>query len=216
MVKSHLEKRITLVKSLELKGITDKAVLQAMIRVPRHAFMDINASEDPYEDIAQPIGSGQTISQPFIVALMSQYLELTKDKVVLEIGTGSGYQTAILCELAKHVYTIERIPALSKKAVNILKKQGYDNFTPLISDGSLGDKTHAPYDAIIVTASPPDIPEELVQQLKTTGKMVIPVGNRMYQNLLCITKSEDGYETETITSVSFVPMIGEKAWQFTS
>jgi protein-L-isoaspartate(D-aspartate) O-methyltransferase len=169
--------------------------------------------DQAYGDFPLPIGEGQTISQPYIVAEMTQALELTKDDRVLEIGTGSGYQTAILAELAFRVYTIERVRELFIKARKLLDQQGYHNVVAKCSDGTLGWPDESPFEAIIVTAGAPGVPEELVQQLTTGGRLVIPVGNRFSQTLLKIRRDEDGAHKTDLGGCRFVKLIGEHGWK---
>ncbi len=189
------------------RGIKDNRVLAAMLEVERHMFIPQEMREYAYLDNALPIEKNQTISQPYIVALMSELACIKPDDRVLEIGTGSGYQAAILSKLAKKVYSIEIIKELADKAKERLKKLGYENIEIKCADGYLGWPQEAPFDAIIVTAAAPDIPEELVKQLKTGGRMVIPLGD-IFQELYVITKNEDGtIKKEHIIPVRFVPMI---------
>ncbi|MEW5820202.1 MAG: protein-L-isoaspartate(D-aspartate) O-methyltransferase [Cyanobacteriota bacterium] len=202
-----------LINSLKRKGILDNRVLDAMMKVARHEFIERRFLIDPYEDAPQSIGDGQTISQPYIVALMTEYLELTGDETVLELGTGCGYQTAILCELAKQVYSIERIENLYKKSKKNLEKLGYKNYKLKLDDGTLGWEEYAPFDAIIVTATAPDIPEPLKKQLSIGGRMVIPVGKGSPQELVCVVRNTNDYQTSFICGVYFVPLIGKHAWQ---
>lgn len=209
---NYKNKRQQLIDSLRRKGIRSEKVLEAMLKVPRHEFIQKKILVDPYEDAPQSIGSGQTISQPYIVALMTEYLDLTKDKKVLEIGTGCGYQTAILCELAKEVYSIERIENLYLTANKNLDRLGYKNFQLSLSDGTLGWEEFAPYDAIIVTATAPTIPEPLQKQLEIGGRMVIPVGPSSPQELICVIRTEEKFVVKDICGVYFVPLIGKHAW----
>ena len=208
----NTRRRYELVEGLKRKGIRNKRVLEAMLKVPRHEFVESSIWVDPYEDAPQSIGSGQTISQPYIVALMTEYLALTGTEKVLEIGTGCGYQTAVLCELAKEVYSIERIELLYKKSKQNLDKLGYKNFTLKLGDGTLGWQEFAPYDAIIVTATAPEIPAPLKEQLAVSGRLVIPVGKSSPQELVCVIKDGDSYFTKHICGVYFVPLIGKHAW----
>ena len=191
--------------------VTDRRVLDAMLAVPRHAFMPANVRAHAYEDSALPIGHGQTISQPYIVALMTQHLNVTPESKVLEIGTGSGYQAAVLAHLTPHVYSIEIVEPLAKRAAAALKEQGYNTVQTKAGDGYKGWPEHAPFDSIIVTCAPEDVPKPLWDQLKPGGRIVIPVGPaRRVQQLVVITRSEDGQRrTQTITDVMFVPMTGE-------
>ncbi len=189
------------------KKLNDR-VIQALANVPRHYFVENSQQRLAYIDSPLPIHCGQTISQPFIVALMTDLLELSEDAVVLEIGTGSGYQAAILSTLSKAVYSIEIIDELAKSAQNKLTRYGYENVTVFVSDGYYGLPDHAPYDGIIVTAVTEEIPQPLLDQLKPGGRMVIPVGSRSgRQNLLQITKSDAGeIEQRNILPVAFVPL----------
>jgi len=189
------------------RGIKDKNVLHAMRKVKRHLFVPFSKRKYSYVDSPLPIDENQTISQPYIVALMTEYLMPKKEHKLLEIGTGSGYQAAVLAELVKSVYTIEIIEKLGKQSKVLLTELGYTNIHFKIGDGYKGWKEHAPYDGIIVTAAPDHIPESLLHQLKDGGRMVIPVGKR-YQNLLLITKHGEKIFKEEILPVRFVPMTG--------
>lgn len=191
------------------RGIKDKRVIQAMRKVPRHVFIPETNRSRAYDDRPVPIGQGQTISQPYIVACMTELLHLSPDDTVLEIGTGSGYQAAILAEIAKEVYTIEIIPELGKRAENALQELHYENIKVKIGDGYHGWPEYAPFDAIIVTAAPAYVPEPLIDQLKMDGRLVLPVGVYPYQELKQIVKTPEGIEEHDITSVLFVPMTGE-------
>lgn len=191
------------------RGIKDKRVIQAMRKVPRHVFIPETNRSRAYDDSPVPIGQGQTISQPYIVACMTELLHLSPDDTVLEIGTGSGYQAAILAEIAKEVYTIEIIPELGKRAENALQELHYENIKVKIGDGYHGWPEYAPFDAIIVTAAPAYVPEPLIDQLKMDGRLVVPVGVYPYQELKQIVKTPEGIEEHDITSVLFVPMTGE-------
>lgn len=203
------KKRAALVEHLRRQGIKDEAVLKAMLKVPRHLFVPESHRHLSYEDMALPIGEGQTISQPFVVAFMTQALELKPTDKVLEIGTGSGYQAAILAELAKEVYTIEIIPTLAKRAEETLQKLGYKNIKVKVGDGYFGWKEHAPFDAIIVTCAPEDVPQPLIEQLKDGGRMVIPVGKRYVQQLYVLRKEGGKLAKKAVLDVLFVPMLGE-------
>jgi protein-L-isoaspartate(D-aspartate) O-methyltransferase len=198
---------------IEARGIHDYRVLEAMRGVPRHLFVGEALQDQAYGDFPLPIGEGQTISQPYIVAEMTQALELTKDDRVLEIGTGSGYQTAILAELAFRVYTIERVRELFIKARKLLDQLGYHNVIAKCSDGTLGWPDESPFDAIIVTAGAPEVPNKLVQQLTISGRMVIPVGDRFSQTLLRIRREEDGIQDTSLGGCRFVKLIGEHGWR---
>jgi len=204
------QKRLQMVE-YQLKGrdITDQKVLEVMLKVERHKFVPKDIQHLAYIDEPLPIGFGQTISQPYIVALMTQLLELKGDEKVLEIGTGSGYQAAILAEIAKEVYTIEIIPELAQRAEKLLKELGYKNIFVKIGDGYLGWPEHAPFDKIILTCAPEEIPQTLVEQLKDGGKMVLPVG-RGVQDLIVVEKQKDKIITKSVIPVRFVPMIRSK------
>ena len=209
--KTEREKMVT--RQLMERDITDKRVLKAFRAVPRHLFVPEEYRSMAYHDSPLPIGKGQTISQPYIVALMTQLLELKGDEKVLEVGTGSGYQAAILAHLAKEIHTIERHPALSKSAVKILKELGLNNVTFHVGDGTLGLPEFAPFDAIIITAAAPDTPQALLDQLSEGGKLVIPVGSRGGQYLKRYIRKGSQFHEELITPVAFVPLIGKYGWQ---
>ncbi|HIE16995.1 MAG TPA: protein-L-isoaspartate(D-aspartate) O-methyltransferase [Dehalococcoidia bacterium] len=204
--------RARLLDSLS-QEISDKRVLSAMAHVPRELFVPPECYRAAYEDMPLSIGFGQTISQPFIVALMTQALELKGDEKVLEVGTGSGYQAAILAELARWVVSVERIPELAKSAKEVLKKLGYTNIEIHEADRVLGWPSGAPYDGIIVTAGAPRVPQALLEQLKLGGRLVIPVGSRWEQNLLKVTRREKQNVVENLGGCRFVPLIGEGAWE---
>ncbi|MCX7846136.1 MAG: protein-L-isoaspartate(D-aspartate) O-methyltransferase [Dictyoglomaceae bacterium] len=209
----HKKKRQELINHLKEEGITSESVLRTLGKISRHLFIPKELEEIAYENQALPIGEFQTISQPFIVALMTQALELTGEERVLEIGTGSGYQTAILAELSKEVFTVERIESLLEKAKKLLEFLGYENIYFKLGDGTEGWEEFAPYDRIIVTASAPDIPFPLWEQLKENGIIVIPIGSREYQNLYKITKKADKKKIENLGGVVFVPLIGKFGWK---
>jgi len=192
------------------RDITDQEILQAMLTVPRHQFVDPRIRDSAYNDYPLSIGEGQTISQPYIVALMTQLLDLKKGEKVLEIGTGSGYQAAILAEIAEEVYTIEIYESLSKKSETLLTDLGYQNIKFKVGDGYHGWEEHAPYDAIIVTCAPDHVPPPLLQQIKDNGgRIVIPVGGIwMVQTLMKIEKIEGKIKSKGIIGVRFVPMVG--------
>jgi protein-L-isoaspartate(D-aspartate) O-methyltransferase len=195
------------------RNITSRAVLDAMGSVPRHRFVPDDLRTAAYADSPLPIGDGQTISQPYIVAYMVQLLELEPTDRVLEIGTGSGYQAAVLAELAGQVYTIERIGGLAERARRVLDDLGYRNVQVLERDGSGGLPEHSPYDGIVVAAAAPKAPEPLKDQLAVSGRLVIPVGSRGGQFLERWTREEDGYHLDRLTPVAFVPLVGEYGWQ---
>jgi protein-L-isoaspartate(D-aspartate) O-methyltransferase len=193
--------------------IADKRVVEAMKRVPREAFVSPEQYQAAYDDRPLSIGFGQTISQPFIVALMVQALELKGDGKVLELGTGSGYEAAILAELAQKVVTVECIPELAESAKQVLDKLGYSNIEVHVAGRTLGWSEGAPYDAIIVSAGAPTVPQVLLEQLTWDGRLVIPVGSRWQQDLLRITKLKKGNRIENLGGCYFVPLIGEDAWE---
>lgn len=195
------------------RGIKDPRVLEAMRKVPRHLFVDEALQNQAYSDRPLLIGEKQTISQPYMVALMTEALELKGDEKVLEIGTGSGYQTAILAELAEKVYSIERLRSLSQKARKILDKLQYFNVVLKVGDGTLGWPEYAPFDAIIVTAGAPKVPEPLIEQLAEGGRLVIPVGDSYTQELLKIVKTPEGIEKKGLTICRFVDLIGKYGWK---
>ncbi len=196
---------------LMLRDITDERVLEAFNRVPRHLFVSPEQRLQAYEDRPLPIPFGQTISQPYIVALMTESLELQGGEKVLEIGTGSGYQTAILAELAGHVYTIERFEELSQTAAVVLKEVGYKNISFRVGDGTKGWPEEAPFDRILVAAASDHVPKPLLEQLSPGGKIVMPVGDPQAQQLLAVSKDSEGnFAEEKITGCRFLPLIGEE------
>ncbi|HEX5042769.1 MAG TPA: protein-L-isoaspartate(D-aspartate) O-methyltransferase [Candidatus Polarisedimenticolaceae bacterium] len=190
------------------RGVTDPRVLDAMRKVPRHELVPRDVRSQAYADWPLPIGEGQTISQPYIVAFMTEQLRLKGGERVLEVGTGSGYQAAVLAELAAEVYTIEIVPALAKRAATDLARLGYHNVFVREGDGYRGWPEKAPFDAIVVTAAPPEVPAPLIEQLKPGGRLVLPVGED-YQELVLITKQADGVQRRRLLPVRFVPMTGE-------
>ena len=204
--------RENLLKYLEYE-IADKRVVEAMKRVPREAFVSQEQYQAAYNDRPLGIGFGQTISQPFIVALMVQALELRGDERVLELGTGSGYEAAILAELAQKVVTVECIPELEESAKQVLDKLGYSNIEVHVAGRTLGWPEGAPYDAIIVSAGAPTVPEVLLEQLTCNGRLVIPVGSRWQQELLRVTKLRKRNNIENLGGCYFVPLVGEGAWE---
>ncbi|MBN1965519.1 MAG: protein-L-isoaspartate(D-aspartate) O-methyltransferase [Anaerolineae bacterium] len=195
------------------RDIVDPRVLDAMRRVPRHLFVPPRVRDMAYEDGPLPIGSSQTISQPYIVALMTQMLELTPDDVVLEIGTGSGYQAAILGEIARQVYSLERHATLAATASKMLDELGYTNIDVYVGDGSQGLPDRAPFDAIIVTAAAPAIPGPLQTQLADGGRLVLPVGDHLQQFLRRVRRSGDTWKIEGLIPVMFVPLYGRYGFQ---
>lgn len=197
-------------EDIQRRGIDDKRVLQAMLKVKRHLFVPENFRHMAYADRPLPIGEGQTISQPYIVALMTYHLHLKPEDKVLEIGTGSGYQAAVLAELAKAVYSIEIIEELARTSQERLLQLGYTNVRVKCGDGFYGWKEHAPYDAIIITCAAPTIPERLIEQLREGGRMIVPLGGApFHQSLTVLSKREGKIEKQRITGVVFVPMTGE-------
>ncbi len=195
------------------RGITDRRVIEAMQKVPRHIFVEEAMSAQAYSDSSLPIGDRQTISQPYIVALMTQMLQLTGKEKVLEIGTGSGYQAAILATLADRVYTIERLRPLAMRARKALDSLGLLNVNLKIGDGSEGWQSEAPFDAILVTAGAPDVPAPLIEQLNNGGRLVIPIGTQYDQRLVKIVREEDGSITrEELVECRFVKLVGRCAW----
>jgi protein-L-isoaspartate(D-aspartate) O-methyltransferase len=210
------KQRLRMVDSqIRIRGIHDQRVLTAMENIPRHIFVDDGLQEQSYQDNPLPIGEGQTISQPYIVALMTQAMEITKKDKILEIGTGSGYQTAILAELADQVFSIERIAKLAAKARKCLDALGYFNVAIRVTDGTYGWKEESPFNAIIVTAGGPSLPQQLLSQLALGGRMVLPIGDRQAQTLYKITRlSEDlnDIKKENLGGCRFVDLIGDYAW----
>lgn len=199
-------------RQIRARGVRDDKVLEAMKKVPRHLFVPRDLVEEAYEDHPLSIGKGQTISQPYMVALMTEALELEGDEKVLEVGTGSGYQTAILAELSREVYSIERIPELAWEAKRRLEDLGYSNVHIKVGNGTLGWPERAPFDAIIVTAGAPKVPEPLKAQLAEGGRLVIPVGSEFHQILYRIRRRGDKFSEEALTSCVFVLLIGEEGW----
>lgn len=196
------------------RGIRDARVLDAMRKVPRHLFVGMTYERLAYEDMPLPIGEGQTISQPYMVALMTEALQLNGGERVLEIGTGSGYAAAVLAEIAAGVYTIERIEPLADQARQTLEDLGYTNIRVICADGTLGWPAAAPYEGIVVTAGGPHVPSSLTEQLRVGGRLVIPVEHRGgFQELIRVTRhSEDHYQRDSLGHVRFVPLIGEQGW----
>ena len=195
------------------RGIKDPRVIAAMKKVPRHLFVEEALQSQAYNDHPLPIGEKQTISQPYMVALMTEALQLKEKEKVLEIGAGSGYQTAILAELAEKVFSIERIRSLAIKARQLLYELGYFNVEIKIFDGTYGWVEEAPFDAIIVTAGAPDIPQPLLDQLAMGGRLVIPVGDAYVQDLIRVTKTEEGIKKEDLGGCRFVKLIGKYGWE---
>ena len=208
---NYAERRESMVSDQIIKrGIRDKQVISALRNVKRHLFVPDRYADQAYKDGPLPIGHNQTISQPYIVALMTESLKLDKTDKVLEIGTGSGYQAAILANIVAEVYSIEIIEPLAKQAKETLKRQRYNNVHVKIGDGYKGWEKHAPYDAIIVTCAPSDVPTPLKEQLAEGGRLVIPVGGAYVQRLVLLTKKQGKIKKERITGVRFVPMLNEE------
>ena len=203
MVKSQLARR----------GIKDQRVLEAMRQVPRHLFIPEGTRSLAYCDGPLPIGHGQTISQPYIVALMTEILELEGKERVLEVGTGSGYQAAILSRLASQVYSVERHAALAQQAEKLFAQLGYDNIVVRVGNGTLGWPEHSPYEAIIITAAAPDVPQPLTDQLADGGRLVAPVGSQWSQVLVTVRRQGDLLIRERQTAVAFVPLVGKYGWE---
>ena len=207
------QKRADLVALLEQKGITDKSVLKAINNIEREKFIPLPMRMNSYKDVALPIGYGQTISQPYTIAIMTQALNLKKNDRVLEIGTGSGYQAAILREMGTYVFTIERHFEIYNNAIKLFEKLGIRVHCKL-GDGTIGWEEYSPYDGIIVTAGAPEVPPTLKKQLAVGGRLVIPVGNKTSQRMYVITKTDDDdFETEEIPEFSFVPLVGREGWK---
>jgi protein-L-isoaspartate(D-aspartate) O-methyltransferase len=201
-----------LAEQLAARGISDRRVLEAMAAVPRHLFVESALAERAYEDRALPIGERQTISQPFMVALMTQALELTGSERVLEVGTGSGYQAAVLAQLATRVCTVERVKPLADRARHTLDQLKMYHVVIKVFDGTFGWPEEAPFDAIIVTAGAPAVPKPLIDQLKENGRLIAPVGDRASQRLVKLVKRKGGMQTTLLTECAFVPLIGTHAW----
>ena len=212
VVMDYTAARASLIKQISSE-IKDKRVLDAMSRIPRELFVPEERRYLAYEDKPLPIGHNQTISQPYIIALMTEALDLKQTDKVLEIGTGSGYQTAILAEIAGEVISVERIPSLAKSATKLLDRLGYKNVKIYLAEKSLGRLQDSPYDAIMVTAGAPRIPDGLVSQMAIGGRMVIPVGSRYMQELCKITRYPKKTDVKNLGGCRFVSLIGEDAWE---
>jgi len=200
-------------EQLVQRGIRDERVIQAMEKVPREAFVPETLRDRAYEDTPLPIGDGQTISQPYIVGLMTELLHLQGEERVLEIGTGSGYQTALLAELCSKVFSIERSFTLSAAARKVLESLGYNNVLLRVGDGTVGWDEFSPYDRIIVTAGAPALPKALSLQLKEGGLLIVPVGDRVQQDLKIVQRTESGFDEQSGGGCVFVPLIGRNGWQ---
>ena len=204
--------RAKMIDLLRKRGIRDERVLQAMVEIPRHLFVPEALAQQAYGDHALPIGEMQTISQPYMVARMTELLEVDKDSTVLEIGAGSGYQTAVLSTVAGRIFSLERIPELSRIGQANIRKLGCYNATIKCFDGTVGWKEFAPYDAILVAAGSPDIPQPLVEQLKPGGRLVLPIGSSNEQTLVRVLKTENGFRREDHGACVFVKLIGKHGW----
>lgn len=213
MLDPDLARKHMVEEQIKKRGIEDEKVLEAFISVKRHLFVPGPFDEAAYSDRPLPIGRGQTISQPYMVALMTECLRLEGTERVLEVGTGSGYQAAILASIAKEVYTVERDEKLLEGAKKILLKEGFTNIEFDARDGTKGWEEKAPFDGIIVTAASPGIPESLKEQLAEGGRLVIPVGSRYSQMLITVTKKGRDFETEDVCGCIFVPLVGEEGWR---
>lgn len=200
-------------KQIEARGVTDRKVLEAMNKVPRHLFISEALWDQAYGDFPLPIGEHQTISQPYIVAEMTQALQLKEEDRVLEIGTGSGYQAAILAEIAFRVYTIERIHSLFRKSRQLFDELRYYNILTKYSDGTIGWENESPFDAIIVTAGAPEVPKFLLNQLSIGGRLVVPVGDQYSQELIKLYKDEKGIHKTNLGGCRFVKLVGEYGWK---
>jgi protein-L-isoaspartate(D-aspartate) O-methyltransferase len=200
------------VETLRANGITDLAVLRAFDETPRHLFVPSGVRHRAYEDSALPIGSGQTISQPTVHARYLQLLQLSGRERVLEIGTGTGYQTVLLSHLAEQVFSIERVPELLDRARETIAACQARNVSLLLGDGTLGWREHAPYDAILVSAAAPDIPRPLLEQLADGGRIIVPIGDRDEQMLVMVTRRDNQFERRDISPVRFVPLLGTHGW----
>jgi protein-L-isoaspartate(D-aspartate) O-methyltransferase len=210
---SRADERSRMVENqIRSRGVSNPQVLRAMREIPRHLFIPPPYNTTAYEDAPLPIGNGQTISQPYIVALMTELLDPQPEDHVLEIGAGSGYQAAILSMLVRHVTTIERIPAVADLARENLAKIGLKNISIIVGDGTRGYPEHAPYDGIMITAATPEIPKPLIDQLAVEGILVAPVGGREIQELITLTRNENGILRSSHGGVRFVPLIGEHGW----
>jgi protein-L-isoaspartate(D-aspartate) O-methyltransferase len=216
MANEREEERLQMIREqLQHRNVHDERVLQAMAAVPRHRFVPQQLSDRAYADNALPIGAGQTISQPFIVALTAAALHIQGHERVLEIGTGSGYAAAVLAQIAREVWSVERVRALAIDAKHLLHELGYTNVHVGIGDGTSGWPDHAPYDAIAVAAAAPAIPQPLLDQLAPGGRLVLPVGTRDDQQMLRIVRTPRGFTQQNLGPVRFVPLVGEHGWSAT-
>jgi protein-L-isoaspartate(D-aspartate) O-methyltransferase len=206
------EREAMVTRQLRDRGIGDERVLAAMLKLPRHLFVPDEQQEQAYRDCALPIGFGQTISQPYMVAIMLESMKLTGQERVLDVGTGSGYQAALLGLLAREVYSVEIIPELTSRARATIQRLGLDNVTVVQGNGSIGLQEAAPFDAIVVAAGAPDVPRALTSQLAEGGTLLIPVGGDSWQELLRIRKRDGRLIREEVTACAFVPLVGEEGW----
>ncbi|HVH40627.1 MAG TPA: protein-L-isoaspartate(D-aspartate) O-methyltransferase [Gemmatimonadaceae bacterium] len=213
LIRQYGGARRRLIEELQQKGIRDLAVLKAFDEVPRHLFVPTGVRHRAYDDTALPIGQGQTISQPWVHARYLELLGLTGSEKVLEIGTGSGFQTALLTRLADRVFSIERIPALAELARTTLKEVGIESVIQRVGDGTLGWPEYAPFDAILVGAASPDVPQPLVDQLAVGGQLLVPVGGRDEQELVRVRRTATGIERATLDAMRFVPLIGAHGFE---
>jgi len=213
LIRQYGGARRRLIEELQQKGIRDLAVLKAFDEVPRHLFVPTGVRHRAYDDTALPIGQGQTISQPWVHARYLELLGLTGSEKVLEIGTGSGFQTALLTRLADRVFSIERIPALAELARTTLKEVGIESVIQRVGDGTLGWPEYAPFDAILVGAASPDVPQPLVDQLAVGGQLLVPVGGRDEQELVRLRRTATGIERATLDAMRFVPLIGAHGFE---
>lgn len=197
---------------LEARGITDRRVLDAMLKVPRHEFVPASIRDIAYTDQALAIGHGQTISQPYIVALMCQLLEVESHHRVFEVGAGSGYQAALLGQIAAEVYSVDLVPELVDAAARLVERLGYENVHIIAGDGTLGLPEKAPFDRIIVAAAAPDIPPPLIDQLAPGGRLIAPVGDRLLQRLVVLTRTAEGVQSRNSIGCVFVPLLGRHGW----
>ena len=200
-------------EQITVRGVNDARVIAALRKIPRHLFVDPGIANRAYDDNALPIGEKQTLSQPFMAARMTEALSLNGDERVLEVGTGSGYQTALLAELCFNVFSVEKIRALSRKARVLLDQLGYQNIALHVGDGSIGWSEHAPYDAIIVSAGSPATPRPLLDQLGSGGRLVIPIGDEQSQTLLRVTHTGSGFKEEQLGECKFVKLFGKYGWR---
>ncbi|MBS3808614.1 MAG: protein-L-isoaspartate(D-aspartate) O-methyltransferase [Desulfobacterales bacterium] len=210
----YQRQREAMVKNqIEARGVSDPKTLAAMRRVPRHLFVNEALMDQAYNDHPLPIGEQQTISQPYIVAMMTEALQVDEDDRVLEIGTGSGYQAAVLAEIAYRVYTIERNRTLYQNARKVFEQLGYYNVIPRYSDGTIGWREESPFDAIIITAGAPEIPKPLIDQLAMGGRMVIPVGSSLSQKMIKVVKDDQGIHQSELGGCRFVRLVGQYGWR---